>query len=473
MKVEELIAAIKAQDLRAVEQALKDKPLLNEIRNSHVKIPKGQGPLWWAIERDNPVITLMLLKLDEVCVGLDVENFVTLRHALAKGNPEIIRGMLETIEKYHNFGMKEMPFDLKKNVQEYLGKAAPKQQPIKPPKQPPIKAAVAPAPIKRQPPAMAGAAVAPIKPQRKPPVMAGAAAAPIAPGHARAQKKPANNSLPFFKVTQGNKQFFVLGTSHDLSLKNFPKNVKDTLLSNTRLILEYFREDEASLEDDLEKYKRLDPQKKGLDQFDKKTQGVILRRLKGTPFGTAHQLNQFKPWVIFYLYYNFGNKKIGMDQELSDEFEKRGHEIVGLETESDAIEAYGLHRLNVQQCSELIKIIELERDLPDNYFKVDGIDYTKKSLQEVHANQFSHNGLDIRNSNWAKKLPDLLENEEPTLIAVGAAHLGGEQGLLNLLQKQAKVKGEKFDVEICDHQGKFSRIAVEDTFLVQKPAPRM
>ena len=43
--------------------------------------------------------------------------------------------------------------------------------------------------------------------------------------------------------------------------------------------------------------------------------------------------------------------------------------------------------------------------------------------------------IDIRNSNWAEELPALMV-ESPSFIAVGALHLPGNNGLLNLLQKK-------------------------------------
>lgn len=40
-----------------------------------------------------------------------------------------------------------------------------------------------------------------------------------------------------------------------------------------------------------------------------------------------------------------------------------------------------------------------------------------------------------RNANWARQLPDIMK-QSPTLFVVGAGHLPGSKGLLNLLQKQ-------------------------------------
>lgn len=43
--------------------------------------------------------------------------------------------------------------------------------------------------------------------------------------------------------------------------------------------------------------------------------------------------------------------------------------------------------------------------------------------------------LDNRNSNWLNQMPRMMLNK-PTLFAVGSAHLGGENGVLNLLKEK-------------------------------------
>ena len=54
------------------------------------------------------------------------------------------------------------------------------------------------------------------------------------------------------------------------------------------------------------------------------------------------------------------------------------------------------------------------------------------------------NGLIFnRNSDWAKKIPAIIK-DSPTLFVVGAGHLGGEKGVVNLLRKAGfKVEGVK------------------------------
>jgi uncharacterized protein YbaP (TraB family) len=43
--------------------------------------------------------------------------------------------------------------------------------------------------------------------------------------------------------------------------------------------------------------------------------------------------------------------------------------------------------------------------------------------------------LDQRNDNWGRKMPAVLSPGQ-TFIAVGAAHLGGKRGLINILEAQ-------------------------------------
>ena len=48
--------------------------------------------------------------------------------------------------------------------------------------------------------------------------------------------------------------------------------------------------------------------------------------------------------------------------------------------------------------------------------------------------------LSNRNANWLTKMPDIMA-QKPTLFAVGAGHLPGDKGVLNLL-RQAGYKVE-------------------------------
>jgi uncharacterized protein YbaP (TraB family) len=46
--------------------------------------------------------------------------------------------------------------------------------------------------------------------------------------------------------------------------------------------------------------------------------------------------------------------------------------------------------------------------------------------------------LDLRNENWIVKMPDMMKDKS-TFFAVGAGHLLGEQGVINLLRKKGYI----------------------------------
>ncbi|WP_223788805.1 TraB/GumN family protein [Marinicella meishanensis] len=81
---------------------------------------------------------------------------------------------------------------------------------------------------------------------------------------------------------------------------------------------------------------------------------------------------------------------------------------------------------------------EMFREMLDLYYAEDINDIHQMTIREISK---VHNGaelidvlLDARNKNWVKKMPQIMQ-QNPTLFAVGAAHLGGPNGVVNLLKE--------------------------------------
>jgi uncharacterized protein len=55
--------------------------------------------------------------------------------------------------------------------------------------------------------------------------------------------------------------------------------------------------------------------------------------------------------------------------------------------------------------------------------------------QSADNPDFTNDLLDARNKNWIPKIEKMMK-EQPTFFAVGGGHLGGENGVVNLLRKQ-------------------------------------
>ena len=55
--------------------------------------------------------------------------------------------------------------------------------------------------------------------------------------------------------------------------------------------------------------------------------------------------------------------------------------------------------------------------------------------ESTDIESFQYNFIEKRNQNWISVIEKTI-NTEPTFIAVGAGHLYGEKGVINLLKKQ-------------------------------------
>lgn len=78
-----------------------------------------------------------------------------------------------------------------------------------------------------------------------------------------------------------------------------------------------------------------------------------------------------------------------------------------------------------------------------NIEKLMEITYMKMGNSCDMTEEYMNDLIFNRNSDWARKIPAIVKNS-PTLFVVGAGHLGGEKGVINLLRKAGfKVEGVK------------------------------
>ena len=122
-----------------------------------------------------------------------------------------------------------------------------------------------------------------------------------------------------------------------------------------------------------------------------------------------------------------------------------GKQVIGLETVEQQIDLLFGNK-NLERSADLlveaiqnknhmiVEIVEL-----NNTYKLGKIDdLVQKAKQtsgySVMTNEEYNNLVDKRNSEWINKLPDLFK-QNSCFIAVGALHLGGENGLVKKLQQ--------------------------------------
>ncbi len=136
---------------------------------------------------------------------------------------------------------------------------------------------------------------------------------------------------------------------------------------------------------------------------------------------------------------------VAMEQIIMKEAKQRGKSIEGLETMSYQMSIFDSIPYKIQ-AEQLLKYTKSTGDKSEAEKELNEMmeAYKDQDLEKLEAIiRKSENGMEKyenlllfnRNRNWVKKLKTILQDKSVT-IAVGAGHLPGEQGLINLLRKE-------------------------------------
>jgi len=168
-------------------------------------------------------------------------------------------------------------------------------------------------------------------------------------------------------------------------------------------------------------------------------------------------MEKFKPLLIESLIMEQSSEcenMVVMEQLIMEEAKDKDKEIKGLETMDYQLGIFDKIPYKLQ-AEQLLKIVDHNEDLNDaNEMKVltqayrdqelDKMDELTKMDPSIH--DFADLLLYDRNATWAKKLESLMAKNS-LVVAVGAGHLPGERGVLNLLRKAGyKVEPVKNDM---------------------------
>lgn len=176
--------------------------------------------------------------------------------------------------------------------------------------------------------------------------------------------------------------------------------------------------------------KKLTPEQLAkLDVILKKSTGMSVQQVDSFSLMTVLSLISMK---------SFGCADLKFyEMEFSEAAKKRNVAIAGLEAVKFQFEILEKAYSN----DEMLTL--LEESTPDETMELVG-EYKNENIESMYAfstdKRFTSEKtkkqiLDNRNLNWIKKMPDLM-NQNSVFFAVGAAHLGGEYGVINLLRKE-------------------------------------
>lgn len=171
-----------------------------------------------------------------------------------------------------------------------------------------------------------------------------------------------------------------------------------------------------------------------LDQVLKKNAGLTIQQVDAYSMVSIMSLISMKSFgcTDFKVY----------EMEFIDAARKKNLPIGGLET----CKSQELTAANAYSNLEMIEMLN-ESTIEESAKSVS--DYKKEDIESIYA--FNTRAavmnakakkymLDDRNTNWVKLMPEMMKKES-VFFAVGAAHLGGELGVINLLKKAGyKVK---------------------------------
>ncbi len=266
-----------------------------------------------------------------------------------------------------------------------------------------------------------------------------------------AQKKSKENNTLLWQIS-GNglaKPSYLFGTIHMIckddavlsdSLKNAIKNSDDVylevdmdnLLEMVSVMTKIKMKGDTTLQDLLNKedYELLK------DYFEKKSSLL--------PFS---ELKKYKPLLASSLLMEQGSgceSSEAMEQVIMDEAKRNKKEIKGLETMAYQMSIFDSIPYK-SQAETLVKFVKDERDgkTDAKIFETLTAAYKEQDLEKLEAltksgdmgmANFEDVLLYNRNKNWVKKLKDLMMNKS-LVVAVGAGHLPGDKGVINLLRQ--------------------------------------
>jgi hypothetical protein len=162
----------------------------------------------------------------------------------------------------------------------------------------------------------------------------------------------------------------------------------------------------------------------------------------GLPFTSLEQQQPLMLSSSLYELFLPCESKNGIDVRILEEAQKLNKETKGLET--IAFQASIFDSIPyIEQANELVKAIDsigkyqaLLQEMVAIY-QTQNIDKLHELTTKEEAGISSHTDLLLynRNKSWAEKF-DKIAAAQSTLFAVGAGHLGGEEGVINLLKQK-------------------------------------
>lgn len=171
---------------------------------------------------------------------------------------------------------------------------------------------------------------------------------------------------------------------------------------------------------------------------------LLDKHLKEKKGISVANFNKFKPIMLMSMLLISGNENEPLESyemSLLKMAKDADKEVDGLETYADQLKAFDANSYD-EQIDALVHMVDNMEESEELYNRLLTY-YIDEDVDGMFSfmDEYMHNDteavkrfLDDRNNNWIPRITDY-SKEESVFYAVGGAHLGGDQGVINLLRK--------------------------------------
>lgn len=237
---------------------------------------------------------------------------------------------------------------------------------------------------------------------------------------------------------------YIFGTMHAICMEDyfFTEAMTNAFESTAQLVLEV-NLGEVIAGEEFQENMLLSNGKTLSDFFENQDQyNDFVARLRAQSEIDAESFKAFKPFVLISAISMKGfacPTTASYEVNLLDMAKQKGNTIKGLETMDsqlaifDRMSDMDIRNLLMESLNEGLKN-QSDRQLIEAYKQQDISALYKMMSNSPEIKGHEKELLIDRNANWVKQLPQLMK-EQSSFVAVGAAHLPGDNGVLNLLKK--------------------------------------
>ncbi len=277
-------------------------------------------------------------------------------------------------------------------------------------------------------------------------------AAPCRASDTPEEVRPAITQSSVWVVSSGNNRIYVGGTIHVLRKSDYPipQAFEKAYKDSTKLVLE-LAPGARDIPRGRERMRKLGTYPPGDNLGKHVSDGTLARALawgKTNSF-SKESLLKLRPWYLALKMSAIAYQHLGAetDKGLESYFEKRAREDGkagdGLETVDFQINLFAALS-SLQQEQMLLQTMRELKGIKENFEGVldawrAGDNDKLQSLIYHDAPEYPELTEELvleRNSAWVPPLEEYLRNGERVFVLVGAAHLGGKGGVLDLLKKR-------------------------------------